>query len=72
MKLFKKMGAKSAGNGVCFLSEKMWCELIGRCLIEIKVMDKGPVFPMKVIKQIFLLSHKPIEDCIFICEKNDF
>ncbi len=72
MKLFKKMGAKSAGNGVCFQSEKMWCELIRRCQMEVKVMDKGPVFPMKVIKQIFFLSHKPIEDCIFICEKKDF
>lgn len=69
MKVFRKMGAKSVGSGVCFQSEKMWRELIKRCQLEIKVLDKGPIFPMKVIKQIVFLSHKPIEDCIFICAR---
>ena len=63
------MGANSAGNGVCFQSEKMWRELIVKSGLDIAVFERGPVYPMKVIKQIVFLSHKPVEDCIFICSK---
>lgn len=69
IKLFKKFGAKSAGSGVCFQSEKMWRKLIGSSGLNIIAFEKGPVYPMKLIKQIVFLSHKPVEDCIFICAK---
>lgn len=67
IKIFRKMGSKSAGSGVCFQSEKMWRKLISRCKLNIILFERGPVFPMKAIKQIVFLSHKPVEDCIFIC-----
>lgn len=67
IRLFKKMGAKSSGTGVCFQSEKMWRKLIEDCGLDIKVFERGSVFPMKVVKQILFLSHKPVEDCIFVC-----
>lgn len=69
IKLFQKFGANSAGNGVCFQSEKTWRELIGSCELDIIAFEKGPIYPMKLIKQIAFLSHKPVEDCIFICAK---
>lgn len=69
IKLFKRMGAQSAGNGVCFQSEKMWRRLISQSHLSINVLEKGEVFPMKFIKQVLFMTHKPIDDCIFICSR---
>lgn len=69
IKLFRKMGAQSAGNGVCFQSERMWRQLIKKSHFKIDVLEKGAVFPMKCIKQLFFMSHKPVDDCIFICSR---
>lgn len=68
IRLFKRMGSKSAGSGVCFQSERMWRNLIKRCGLKIVVFERGGS-PIGVMKQIVFLSHKPVEDCIFICSR---
>lgn len=69
IKIFRRLGAQSAGSGVCFQSEKMWRYLIKHSHLTIDVMEKGEVFPMNRVKQIFFMSHRPIDDCIFICSR---
>lgn len=70
IKVFRKLGAQSAGSGVCFQSEKMWRRMIGQSHFAIDVLEKGPVFPMKRLKQVVFMSHRPIDDCIFICSRD--
>lgn len=69
IKLFRMLGAQSAGSGVCFQSENMWNRLICQSHLSIDVLEKGPVFPMKRMKQAVFLSHRPIDDCILICSR---
>lgn len=69
VRLFKKMGSKSAGSGVCFQSERMWRRLIEDCGLKVAVFERGQVSAIGIIKQIAFLSHKPVEDCIFICAR---
>lgn len=67
IRLFKRMGSKSAGSGVCFQSERMWRRRIVHCGLKVAVFERGQVSPIGIVKQIVFLSHKPVEDSIFIC-----
>lgn len=44
IKLFRKLGARSAGSGVCFQSEKMWHHLICQGHLTIDVLENGAGF----------------------------
>lgn len=67
--LFRKLGSKSAGSGVCFQSEKMWRKLIDKCGLDIAVFERGWISPINIIKRIIFLCHQPIENNIFICTR---
>lgn len=67
--LFRILGSKSAGSGVCFQSERMWRKLIDECGLNIVAFERGGRFKISIIKRIVFLSHQPIENSIFICSK---
>lgn len=70
VKICKKLGAESAGVGVCFLSKKMWIKNIeeGGFKIEgIKENQKG--LKLKTYKKILLCVKKITQDNIIICRK---
>lgn len=53
-KIVKKLGAMTAGVGVCFQSEKMWIERIQKCGFEIKKVDSMPCDKYSRIKKLAL------------------
>jgi SAM-dependent methyltransferase len=74
VKRFNRLGSKSAGVGVCFLSKKMWYKLIKKNKLIIKKSDDGKFFGLeeiwnKSIYKICLLLKSARNDAILIIEK---
>jgi ubiquinone/menaquinone biosynthesis C-methylase UbiE len=69
IKLCKKMGAESAGIGVCFLSEKMWYDLFSRASIEVERVHYGVELGMKWYKKLLLCRKSILLNNMIILRK---
>jgi ubiquinone/menaquinone biosynthesis C-methylase UbiE len=71
-KIFRKIGANSVGVGVCFLSRKMWFDLLDKHEFRIDELYEGDKmhwhFFRKIIYRIFLFVKNSQEDNILICK----
>lgn len=54
-KLFRKLGAMTAGVGVCFQSEKMWIQRVSKCNFEIQHIERTAPDKMHILKKLGLL-----------------
>jgi SAM-dependent methyltransferase len=68
-KLCKKMGAESAGIGVCFLSEKMWYNLFSKIEFKVKYQKRGSELKLKWYKKILLCVRDITLDNVIILKK---
>jgi SAM-dependent methyltransferase len=72
VKIFRKIEAKSAGIGVCFLSRCMWLNNLNGCGFIIDELYEGHKLPRRffrmLIYKIFLLIKNCQEDIILICK----
>jgi SAM-dependent methyltransferase len=72
IKIFRKMESKSAGIGVCFLSRKMWLNLLNRNRFIIDEIHEGHKlernFFRKMIYKFILFIKNCQEDIILICK----
>jgi hypothetical protein len=70
--LCRKLGAESAGTGVCFLSKKMWLNLLLKNNYKINNLteNKKPL-KLKIYKKIFLCIKKITLNNIIISEKEN-
>ena len=71
--VFKKIEAKSAGVGVCFLSRKMWLHLFSKYNLNLYYSNEGHVLARKKIKllvyKIVLFIKNCQEDIVMILTK---
>jgi len=67
--IIKKFGAHSAGVGVCFLSKKMWVDVLTNNGFMIDCLEE--TIPMKVewYKKLFLLINKYTDNNMILCHK---
>lgn len=56
--LVKKLGADTAGVGVCFQSEKMWTERIQKCGFRLNQIERSPCDKVRFLKRLLLLIKK--------------
>ena len=54
-KIIKKLGAMTAGVGVCFQSEKMWLSRLEKCGFSIKNVERTKCDKLRFIKKIGLM-----------------
>lgn len=54
--IVKKLGAATAGIGVCFQSEKMWLRLLDKCGFQIAHIERSEYYKLPGIKRLGLLS----------------
>jgi ubiquinone/menaquinone biosynthesis C-methylase UbiE len=70
VKTCKKLGAESAGTGVCFLSKKMWIKYIGEGGFKIEEINEiGRELKLKLYKKILLCAKKITLGNVIICKK---
>jgi ubiquinone/menaquinone biosynthesis C-methylase UbiE len=70
VKMCKKLGAESAGVGVCFLSRKTWITYLEDAGFKIeKINENKKELKLKLYKKILLCSKKITLDNIIICKK---
>ena len=65
-KIFKKMGAQSAGVGVCFLSKKMWYNFFGVAGFSVEKLEEPLPRKLKWYKHIGLLLKTWNDGCVII------
>jgi ubiquinone/menaquinone biosynthesis C-methylase UbiE len=68
-KFIRKLGAKSAGIGVCMRSEKMWISMIHKTKFKIQEIKHGPNSFIPIFQKIFLFIKDYYEDSIMILKK---
>lgn len=69
MRIFKKMGAESAGCGVFFLSEKMWGTLMEKCGFNRITLQRSSASKTKLIYKIaFLLRNRSWDNYMIFCK----
>ena len=66
VKIFEKLGAKSAGTGVCYLSKKMFLRLVDYAGLEIETLSEPLPRKMKWYRHIGLLLKTHNDRCILI------
>jgi SAM-dependent methyltransferase len=68
----KKFGAESAGVGVCFLSKKMWKNILAKNDFKIKnLIENKKELKLKMHKKILLCARKINLDNVIICERQN-
>jgi ubiquinone/menaquinone biosynthesis C-methylase UbiE len=66
VKIFRKMGAESAGTGVCFLSKKMFLKLFHYAGFEIETLSEPLPTKMKWYRHIGLLLKTWNDGCTIV------
>lgn len=70
VKVCKRLGAESAGVGVCFLSQKTWINYLEDAGFKIEKMNENKKeLKLKLYKKLLLCSKKITLDNIIICKK---
>ena len=67
-RIIKKLGAMTAGVGVCFLSEKMWMKKVTSAGFEILNVERSACDKLKFLKKVALLC-KSVSRNNIICAK---
>jgi len=68
-KIFKRLGAQSAGVGVCFLSKKMWLKLLSNNGFGIETLEEPVPTKRKWYEHIGLLLKTWNDGCMIIANK---
>lgn len=55
-RIVKKLGAETAGVGVCFQSEKMWVNRIQKCGFDILLIEKSKYYKLGLLKRLGLMN----------------
>lgn len=66
----KKLGANTAGIGVCFLGEKQWSKQFSKTNFSVSGLKKFPNWKLNPIKKLFL-TLKSMRVVLFFLTKND-
>jgi ubiquinone/menaquinone biosynthesis C-methylase UbiE len=69
IKLCKKMGAESAGIGVCFLSRKMWCSLFNKIGLNDIYKKDGNKLKLKWYKRVLLCAKEITLDNVMVLKR---
>jgi SAM-dependent methyltransferase len=67
--LFRKMDAKTAGIGVCFLSKNMWLNLFYQADFSIDALIEGTNFKLPWYKKVCVFNKNSSEDNIIVLQK---
>jgi SAM-dependent methyltransferase len=67
--LFRKLKAKSAGIGVCFLSKKMWLRLFFYSGLAVERFDEDEILKLPCYKQIGLMNKNMSHSNVFVLKK---
>jgi ubiquinone/menaquinone biosynthesis C-methylase UbiE len=67
--LFKKLGATTAGVGVCFLSKTMWFHLFSQADFIVEDLKESPYRKLKWLQRYFLLVKKHSGNNVIILKK---
>jgi SAM-dependent methyltransferase len=67
--LLRKLDAKTAGIGVCFLSKKMWMSLFSQSGFAIKALKESPNRRLRWYEELFLLIKNNSENNVIILKK---
>jgi ubiquinone/menaquinone biosynthesis C-methylase UbiE len=67
--LNKKLGSKSAGVGVCFLSKKMWLNMFSQTGFIIEILNEKSAYKMNKLKKLCLFIESCKEDNVIILRK---
>jgi SAM-dependent methyltransferase len=72
-RIFRRIEAKSAGVGVCFLSKKMWMNIVDSCGFEVDKVFEGYRSPWSFLKRmvfgLLLLMRRRRVDVSIVCKK---
>ncbi|MDR2232726.1 MAG: class I SAM-dependent methyltransferase [Tannerella sp.] len=69
-KVCQKLGAESAGTGVCFLSKNMWMKLLSGNSFKIAfLVENKKLSDMKIYKKVLLFSKSIRMNNTIICKK---
>jgi SAM-dependent methyltransferase len=69
--LCRKLGAESAGVGVCFLSKRLWEYMFGMSKLQLEIFNAGWIVNHKRYKRFFLFIKSCVHDNIMILSKCD-
>jgi SAM-dependent methyltransferase len=67
--LLRKLDAKTAGVGVCFLSKKMWMNLFSQTGFVIETLKENPNRKLRWYEELFLLVKNNSESNVIILQK---
>jgi ubiquinone/menaquinone biosynthesis C-methylase UbiE len=67
--LFRKLEAKTAGIGVCFLSKKMWLHLFSQANFIVESLKESPNSKLKWYEELFLLVKRYSENNVIILKR---
>lgn len=65
-KVFKKLGAQSAGTGVCFLSKRMWLRFLSNSGFVIETIEEPPPTRRKWYEHLGLLLKTWNDGCLIV------
>jgi hypothetical protein len=68
-KVFKRLGAQSAGVGVCFLSKKMRSKMLSNSEFNIEILDETPPTKRKWYEHLGLLLKTWNDGCMITGKK---
>lgn len=60
--IFLKMGAMSAGVGVCFLSEKMWTDFLSQGGLHVTEIKQSNIYKLRNIMKVCLMNKRHTRD----------
>jgi ubiquinone/menaquinone biosynthesis C-methylase UbiE len=69
--LFRKLDAKTAGVGVCFLSKKMWFNLFAQAGFIVSILKKGRNFKLPWYQKLGSFNKSSSEDNVIILRKEE-